>query len=214
MHPDLKVGLALAMLIVGFAGAMCFRHRPLDDVARVETLAVNADLGAEMELLPVRTYAPELPPENSVEAEALTEILPTADGELVIPEPIPPSEIAESAPAEADLPAAREQPPASAAGSTYVVRSGDTLSGIAARLLGSTQRYEEIFEANRHLLNSPDDLRPGMELVIPPKEPPAESPNVDAAPPATAAAEESDGAQEPTPAAPPIVERFTPIVPR
>lgn len=50
---------------------------------------------------------------------------------------------------------------------TYRVQPGDTLSGIAEKFLGSPSRFGVIFEANRDRLRSPNDLKPGMELVIP-----------------------------------------------
>ncbi len=50
---------------------------------------------------------------------------------------------------------------------TYVVRPGDTLRRIAARVYGNEERWRRIFDANRRLLNRPDDLLPGMELRIP-----------------------------------------------
>jgi nucleoid-associated protein YgaU len=50
---------------------------------------------------------------------------------------------------------------------TYVVRQGDTLRGIAARVYGNPERWRRIFHANRRLLDSPNDLVPGMELRIP-----------------------------------------------
>ncbi|MDA0831960.1 MAG: LysM peptidoglycan-binding domain-containing protein [Planctomycetota bacterium] len=53
---------------------------------------------------------------------------------------------------------------------TYVVQSGDTLSGIAQKQLGSSGRFEDIYEANRDLLKNPNDLRVGMKLKIPPRE--------------------------------------------
>lgn len=49
----------------------------------------------------------------------------------------------------------------------YVVQPGDTLTSIARRLYGSSNRWEEIFAANRDLLRSPNDLRVGQELQIP-----------------------------------------------
>jgi LysM repeat protein len=197
MHPDLKVGLALAMLIVGFAGAMCFRHRPMDAAALNDPLPSDEQLDAEMELLPVRTYTPE--PEESESNEELIapELLSTANGQLEIPEPIATAQDVDSdADPSADATATADS--TSTATTTYVVRSGDTLSGIASRLLGSTHRYEEIFEANRHQLNSPDDLKLGMVLVIPPKDP-------------VVGTEPAAANEEPTPA---TVQRFTPIVPR
>jgi nucleoid-associated protein YgaU len=50
---------------------------------------------------------------------------------------------------------------------TYVVRQGDTLRAIAARVYGDEERWRRIFNANRRLLDSPEDLLPGMELRIP-----------------------------------------------
>jgi hypothetical protein len=56
---------------------------------------------------------------------------------------------------------------ASSPGRTHVIRAGDTLSGLASRYLGSSARYREIYEANRNVLRSPDDLREGVTIVIP-----------------------------------------------
>ncbi|MBS0207545.1 MAG: LysM peptidoglycan-binding domain-containing protein [Planctomycetes bacterium] len=47
------------------------------------------------------------------------------------------------------------------------VREGETLSSIAQQYLGSAGRYREIFEANRAALRSPNQVRVGMDLVIP-----------------------------------------------
>jgi LysM repeat protein len=50
---------------------------------------------------------------------------------------------------------------------THVVQAGETLSGLAARYLGSSARYREIYDANRDVLRTPDDLRDGVTIVIP-----------------------------------------------
>ena len=50
---------------------------------------------------------------------------------------------------------------------------GDTLAKLAARYLGSSDRYGEIFAANRPLLSTPDLLPIGARLVIPPRQRPA-----------------------------------------
>jgi nucleoid-associated protein YgaU len=50
---------------------------------------------------------------------------------------------------------------------THVIQSGDTLSGIAAKYLGSSARYHEIYEANRDVLRTPHDLPNGATLRIP-----------------------------------------------
>lgn len=54
-----------------------------------------------------------------------------------------------------------------AAGSTYTVKSGDTLSKIAQQFLGSANSYMEIFNANRDQLQDPDKIQPGQVLKIP-----------------------------------------------
>lgn len=58
-------------------------------------------------------------------------------------------------------------PPASPA-KTLVVRNGDTLSSIAARVYGDSSQWQKIFEANRSILKRPGDLRTGQTLTIPP----------------------------------------------
>lgn len=50
---------------------------------------------------------------------------------------------------------------------THVIQPGDTLSGIAARYLGNSGRFREIYDANRKVLRSPDDLPDGATIVIP-----------------------------------------------
>jgi len=56
----------------------------------------------------------------------------------------------------------------------YVVSQNDTLSSIANHFYGKSQLWSVIYEANRDVLANPDDLRLGMELVIPPQHIPAE----------------------------------------
>jgi nucleoid-associated protein YgaU len=49
----------------------------------------------------------------------------------------------------------------------HTVKSGDTLSGIAKKLLGSAGRYMDIFNANKDQLSDPDKIKVGQKLVIP-----------------------------------------------
>ncbi|MCP4046427.1 MAG: LysM peptidoglycan-binding domain-containing protein [Gammaproteobacteria bacterium] len=49
----------------------------------------------------------------------------------------------------------------------YTVQSGDTLSGISRKMYGSSNKYMKIFEANTPLLEDPNKIFPGQELVIP-----------------------------------------------
>ena len=52
-------------------------------------------------------------------------------------------------------------------GATHVVQKGETLSSIAAKRLGSPNRYRELFQANQDQLNDVNDLKSGMTLRIP-----------------------------------------------
>lgn len=53
----------------------------------------------------------------------------------------------------------------------YVVQAGDSLSRISSRMYGTSQHVDLIFEANRERLRlrSPDSIREGQTLMIPPK---------------------------------------------
>jgi len=56
---------------------------------------------------------------------------------------------------------------AGSAGSTYTVKSGDTLSKIAKETLGEAGKYMAIFNANKDQLTDPDKIKPGQVLKIP-----------------------------------------------
>ncbi|WP_299467590.1 LysM peptidoglycan-binding domain-containing protein [uncultured Gimesia sp.] len=49
----------------------------------------------------------------------------------------------------------------------HTVKSGETLSEISIRYLGTSRKYQEIFNLNRDQLRSPNDIREGMKLRIP-----------------------------------------------
>ena len=64
-------------------------------------------------------------------------------------------------------PASAASAPIHAAESTYTVQPGDTLSGIAKKLLGNATDYMTIFNANRDQLSDPDKIQPGQVLKVP-----------------------------------------------
>jgi DNA repair exonuclease SbcCD ATPase subunit/phage tail protein X len=72
-----------------------------------------------------------------------------------------PATVAASAPA---APAPATPPPAPR---MYRVASGDTLTKISSRYYGTTARWQDIYNANRDQLRSPDVLPLGVELKIP-----------------------------------------------
>lgn len=49
----------------------------------------------------------------------------------------------------------------------YTVKEGDTLSKIAKAHYGDPNKYHQIFEANRPMLDDPDKIYPGQTLRIP-----------------------------------------------
>jgi nucleoid-associated protein YgaU len=48
----------------------------------------------------------------------------------------------------------------------YKVKKGDTLSGIAKAKLGDASRWPEIATLNRDVVPDPDEIAPGLVLVI------------------------------------------------
>lgn len=100
-----------------------------------------------------------LPPLPPVEAPAVRLTAPPATTTDV--SGFPQGEVA----AGSDAPDFDFQPPESF--DEYVVKYGDTLSGIAQRTLGSQKKYIEIYNANRDRMASPDRLDVGKPLRIP-----------------------------------------------
>ena len=79
--------------------------------------------------------------------------------ETPVKEPTPPA-----AEPQAKPPAAE---PGQTQARTYTVQSGDTLWRIAEDHYGDGNQFQKIFEANSELLDSPDHILPGQELVSP-----------------------------------------------
>lgn len=93
-------------------------------------------------------------PPAEVESQELPPLFPSAESEP----PIPSAESTTAAASEFQPPEEFEE---------YTVKFGDTLSGIAQKTLGSPNRYQEIYEANRDRMASPDRLDIGKSLRIP-----------------------------------------------
>jgi nucleoid-associated protein YgaU len=49
----------------------------------------------------------------------------------------------------------------------HTVQSGETLWRIASQYYGDGSNYMKIFEANKGVLEHPDHIEPGQELLIP-----------------------------------------------
>ncbi|MEJ7592762.1 MAG: LysM peptidoglycan-binding domain-containing protein [Planctomycetaceae bacterium] len=99
---------------------------------------------------------------------ALPPLLPVepANADVVTAPSLPVSEPGGSSDGHAaDAPASDFQPPE--VFEEYVVKYGDTLSGIAQRMLGSQKKYIDIYQANQDRMASPDRLDVGKPLRIP-----------------------------------------------
>ena len=71
------------------------------------------------------------------------------------------------APAAAAAAAAAGGAASTPAARTYTVQPGDNLSKISKQFYGDANKYMKIFEANKDKLTDPDNVRAGIELVIP-----------------------------------------------
>lgn len=206
MRHDAKLGLALGMLVIGFAVAFCFPRQP-ERVAWQKSEIPAPIIDASLDFLPIRAYQtrpihagnadPGAASTNEATAEnmlagssssvpvatpvtiggvpidssriAQTSAAPTPITPIVLPSVQPLANVsAGEAQSGKTVPAAvTKKTPAPPSPEPYLVKPGDTLSGIAARCLGSSVRYQELFEANRDVLSSPNDLKIGMQLRIP-----------------------------------------------
>ena len=83
------------------------------------------------------------------------------------PEPVPVAEPEATGDTGAEQDVAQEASDPESDVRRYTVQSGDTLWKIAEEMYGSGNKYMKIFEANTPLLDDPDKIFPGQELVIP-----------------------------------------------
>lgn len=165
------------------------RHRRASLTAtRIRTLAVGTTvLGAAVALPSIATATSHSAAANrsSPAADPAANPFGQAAQPAVRPHPIPSATTAASttttttaatttpSPADSAVTAATHttQPPAGP--TEYRVRSGDTLSGIAAKYLGSSDRYPEIYALNRDRaepggrLTNPNVIEPGWTLALP-----------------------------------------------
>lgn len=190
MHRDTQIGLAMSIVLIGFAAALCFPRESPHRVASLQ-LPGASSLDAAIDRLPVKAYtglearttAPDLasapaptppappevtpasPPTPADPSPAGTASSPAAASD---PPPIGPALASASVDPLPDLGLTLDAPPPEEFEELiHVVQSGDTLSGIAQQYLGSVARYPEIFDANRDLLETPNDLKLNMRLRIP-----------------------------------------------
>jgi len=106
-------------------------------------------------------------------AEKREEELPQIDpAELEATAPAPGPEIATLAgtpTVEVETPAPGVPGQTVSAPETYMVQKGDGLMAIARRFYGDASMWRKIYEANRNTITSPDVIKVGWVLTIPPK---------------------------------------------
>lgn len=166
MPRDQKLGLALGILLVGVVAAFFFRHDPLPTPA-LPPLKTAAELDRSIASQSRTPYleadqAAAQPPQSTItDTTGGDEFPEPQDGAGLVPDPIAGEE---EMSLESSIPttAATAQPPRE-----HLVQRGETLSSIAAKYLGSAGRYEEVYQANTDRLRNPNDVHPGMTLLIP-----------------------------------------------
>ena len=178
MHRDTKLGLALAILVMGFAAALCFPREPDE---KPVNLALQQESAQELDVLigrgqdklyhnterPKRRELKETPKTPPPVLAADQEVLPTENATAANqaaprasePTPIEPANLP---------PEVIASPEPVVHMRTHVVEANETLSGIARLELGDGTKSQVLWDANPQLgLRDPKDLKPGMELLIP-----------------------------------------------
>src|SRR5262245_55177240 len=141
--------------------------------ADVPRFLTNEDEARNREILSRKKAAapdPIQPVQTKKDGVVASDAVPAHNGEWVPDGPA----VKKAVEPQRSVPAGTVRSP----GRTHVIQAGDTLSGLASRYLGSSARYREIYEANRNVLRSPDDLREGVTIVIPDGGKPRDSQNV------------------------------------
>lgn len=242
MHPDKKVGLALGILLIGIVGAFFFRNEAPNPESAVPVLAHGDELDKR---IGVQRHAPYLPTSDKQKSDAnkipdafMADVAPRvpSGSSGPVPEPIRPD-----APREVNKVAPLPNPSSDAAGldhalsgsytankpdnkaqvagnaTTHEVVAGDTLSNISFKYFGTHRRFQELYEFNKDVLRTPNDLRLGMKLKIPPVEGSAAAAPVTQTVPKSAMATSETGAtavtDKPAAVAPPAPAEEPPVKP-
>jgi len=187
MPREQKVGFTILIMIIGFAGAFCFRRQPEREVA-LPALQDESELNQLIAEYRLRPFLPGIDTDEALETQMqLEEYLAVSLnakklaslGKKEVPQPIHSMDSSLKNTRKKDrveqqkkasvqtVPANYQNKLLRGALQTHLVQPGDTLSGIAQKYLGSASRYLEIYEANKNVLSGPDQLKLNMKLVIP-----------------------------------------------
>jgi nucleoid-associated protein YgaU len=155
MQKDLKIGMALGLILVAVAMVLFSAKHGLNTKAQIQTShyaepgkmatpKYSQNTGASREV-PKRTRSViNLSSSPSIETDADVETEQNVPGSAVHNK-------------QAKLETQK----------FHIVRSGDTLSGIACEYYGSANKLQKILDANRDVIKDENKLRPGTKLIIP-----------------------------------------------
>ncbi len=189
MAADVKIGLLLSLVLV-FVLAFALNRVPFSGDRKgdgdLTPVMVSGPPGIRPEIAPEALPAepvPQRPASQTPEPQAterfrtvLPEVASSEEaGKAIEPAKPPSTRSAPLGPARAGVPSASEGPAAAPPVVRYIVCDGDSLAYIARKFYGPQQGNKrenvlKIFEANRGVLKSPDQIDVGQELVIPPLE--------------------------------------------
>ncbi len=191
MSSDAKIGLLLGLVfifIIAFIinGLPSLRHQANNDELTNNMLSLKETrpgLAAEARKAHYKVIAPVEPvrkePARLQVPQAVSEEI-RFDAELPkSPAAVQEGEEVKSVTSVQALPSAKKEETVKVKSlkpslpNVYVVKDGDSLAGISQSVYGSEAgnklvNVERIFQANRKLLKSPDEIYAGQELVIPP----------------------------------------------
>ncbi|MDB5341610.1 MAG: LysM domain/BON superfamily protein [Planctomycetaceae bacterium] len=186
MQRDLKVGLSLAVLVLGVVGAFLFRREQVSE-NRTPTLKTARKIDeriAERPRTPYMTGDVEFDQDEASTAKERQDGLSSNDrpAHAVPPNWLEdeedPFQVARSPQSNSG---AIQVPPRAGSSNlatdtaqtatlqTHIIQSGESLSTIAEHYLGSQGRFQELYDANRDVLTDPNRLPLGTTIVIPPK---------------------------------------------
>ncbi len=163
MQKDLKIGLALGMVLAITATLWLATHPRLNPRARMPHLH-NAGSGSE---------SPDLSPAPAIAKSPASDFRVTQPGN---PPAKRPAVNLNSSPRTDDIETeqsvrrdwtAYEQTERIKTEKFHIVRKGQTLSEIAYEYYGSAGKWQKILDANRETIRSANKLAPGTKLIIP-----------------------------------------------
>ena len=151
MPKDLKIGMILGLVLVTAAMFWLFVGPGINLKARDLNIGSN----------PRTTALPETSePETSVLVKS-TEIEYTEENNQL------PSDDKQSEESEETELANNWQPEIIKSQRFHIIRSGETLSEISHHYYGSATKWKKILDANKHLIQDVNKLKPGTKIIVP-----------------------------------------------